>query len=141
MKVYNFVFILLLLVFGCEKDKSTEPKNTDIYTYSAFDSTGTKVIQGWFEVKVVDPSRIEGSWHLRKLHNVGEFGPQIGDGHLAGYIYNDSISINLNPDFVDNNIILRGPILDYVTKGEWSWVTIAGVSNKGTYKAIRFLPD
>jgi hypothetical protein len=142
MRISKLVFILLLFVVGCEKDKSTtEPENMDIYSYSAYDTTGTKIIQGWLEISVIDSSRIEGVWHLHKTANVGKVGPQTGDGKLIGNIYDGSISINLNPDVVDNNVILRGPVLNYVTEGEWSWTTIVGVTSKGTYKAIRDIPD
>lgn len=133
---------MMLLTMGCEKNKqATEPQNMDIYSYSAYDATGTKIIQGWLEISIIDSSRMEGTWHLQKTANVGAVGPQTGDGKLIGNIYNDSISINLNPGVVDNNVILRGSFLDYVSKGEWSWVTIAGVTKKGIYKMIRFIPD
>ena len=142
MKILNIIFAMLLLTIGCEKDKqATEPLDMDIYSYSAYHTSGTKIIQGWFEICVIDSSRIEGAWHLHKTANMGEIGPQTGDGKLVGNIHDDSVSINLNPDVVDNNVILRGPVFDYVTEGEWSWITIAGVTSKGTYKAIRDIPD
>jgi len=85
MKRLDIVIILLLLTVGCEKDKLVnETPQVDVYSYSAFDTTGTKIIQGWFEVSFIDSSRIEGDWHLHKTSDVGEIGPQTGDGKLIG---------------------------------------------------------
>ena len=140
MKNLSLFYLVLVIFFGCSRDKSVNNHEPiDVYSYRAYDSSGKKIIQGWFEISIMDSSQIKGTWHLHKTANVGEVGPQTGDGSLRGRVYNNSVYINLNPDFSDNNVILRGPAFDYVTEGEWSWVNFKGVVKKGTYKAIREL--
>ena len=140
MKNLVFIYLIILIFLGCNRDKSVDSyEPIDVYSYRAYDSSGKKIIQGWFEISMVDSSQIKGAWHLHKTANVGEVGPQTGDGNLRGRVYNDSVFINLNPDFIDNNVILRGPVFDYITEGEWSWVNFKGIVKKGNYKAIREL--
>jgi len=140
MKKSIISLIILILIAGCERDKIViSDLPVDIFTYQAFDTSGTQIVNGWFELDMDDSSQIKGSWHLQQTANVENIGPQIGDGNLSGNISANSININLNPDFIDNNIILQGTVSDYLIEGDWMWITIAGITYEGKFKLIREL--
>jgi hypothetical protein len=66
-----------------------------------------------------------------------DIGPQVGEGSLIGSIINSSISIELNPQFRDNNLGLAGTINDNIIEGKWYWSSFPGLTNWGTFKAIK----
>ncbi len=46
-------------------------------------------------------------------------------------------SINLNPDYVDNNVFLLGVLEGTKMNGRWMYTGFPGVVNEGTFKALR----
>jgi len=62
-------------------------------------------------------------------------GPQDGEGDLIGSVSDTSIYINLQPNFVDNNIILTGIIDNKYIYGKWHWATFAGITNQGNFNS------
>ena len=139
MKLCVLVFILSLgLFFSCEKDKSIfDPSPASSITYQSFDTLGNLLVSGWLVFEQIDSVSIEGSWLLHNLSNRKDIGSQVGNGKLVGAIIDSSISINLNPKYIDHNVHLVGIIKDNVIEGKWIWATFAGVSNWGTFKAIK----
>jgi hypothetical protein len=49
------------------------------------------------------------------------------------------LSINLNPDYVDNNVLLTGRFSRTGYSGQWQWVGFRGVITSGTFQAVRRL--
>ncbi len=141
MKINLIIVILFLsLIIYCEKDKSTigfEPDPSGSFTYQSFDTLGTLLVTGGLTFEHTDSVLIEGSWRLNNVSNRHDIGPQVGNGNLLGSIIDSSISMDLNPGFKDNNLYLEGIINDTNFEGRWSWISFAGVTNWGTFKAIK----
>lgn len=131
--------MIILLFIGwqsCSEPDDGIPSGS--YSYTAYDSLHTKVITGWFTMLMDSDSTITGEWHFSNVGDVrDDIGPQLGDGTLAGFRTGDLISIGLNPDIVDNNVFLIGSEESGIIAGGWTWATIAGISNWGTFTALR----
>jgi len=56
---------------------------------------------------------------------------------LAGRVDGRSVTINLNPGWVDNNVILAGTVVDGRIEGQWTWITFAGPTTTGTFVATK----
>jgi hypothetical protein len=141
MKI-NVIIISLLLctIFSCEKDNSSigfEPGPPGSFSYLSYDSLGAPVVSGWLKIEMTDSVSIEGSWQLKKLINRDDLGPQFGEGELIGHIEDSSISMELNPQFRDHNLGLVGTISNTRIDGKWYWVSFPGVTNWGTFKAVK----
>ena len=87
-----------------------------------------------------DTSRIIGGWHFEKIGNPQNIGPQVGDGELIGGKDNSRVWLELNPQYRDNNLQLVGNIEGNQYSGDWFWITIIGVTNKGSFIAIKDHP-
>ncbi|MCL6100815.1 MAG: hypothetical protein M1391_19830 [Bacteroidetes bacterium] len=48
-----------------------------------------------------------------------------------------TVSINLNPNFVDNNVVLQGTMSSDGFNGKWEWIGFAGKLNGGSFNAVR----
>ena len=131
-------FVMMTLLRGCF-DSSTD--NDEVppgaYSYTAYDSSGVEVVTGWLDFDFVDEENIEGRWELKPVGSPENIGPQIGDGNLKGMIKENVISINLNPGWVDNNVVLYGDYAEESFSGNWQWVTFAGPTSGGTFEAVR----
>ena len=104
------------------------------YYYQSYNSDGVKVVEGWFTMEEND-STISGEWHFAKIGHPEGIGPQVGDGVLTGGYQTDSLWIELNPDFRDNNLQLYGMLDDDMYAGRWMWITYAGISSAGIFTA------
>ena len=134
------IFLFFLQFFACKTDDSSlgfEPGPPGSYSYSAFDSLGSLIVGGWFILDFVDSTKFEGTWRTESFVDRTDIGPQVGEGKLVGEIYNSSISIELNPQFADNNLNLNGKWNENEFQGTWAWLTYIGASNWGTFKAVK----
>lgn len=105
------------------------------YDYTGFASSGAVVVRGWLTLDVTNPAQVTGTWHLEG--NRQSIGPQTGDGQLAGSMAGDQLSLNLNPDTFDDNVFLHGTIGGGAYRGRWSYSTLAGVLNEGSFEALQ----
>ena len=131
-----FYFLLLVSFLTCSKDESligTRP--IDTYSYIGYDSSGIAINQGWIKYRLTDSYRVKGEWHLESINYIKNIGQQIGNGELTGEIHSDTIFFNLNPPYLDNNVILIGNLLSDKISGVWQWITYAGLTNWGTFRA------
>ena len=134
--VIGLSFILLLQI-GCSKDKSVDPLPPAGFHYTAYDTAGTLVVDGWLTLIVRDSSHVNGEWHLARVNNGQNIGPQTGDGLLAGEFDHGTLLINLNPGYADNNVFLSGQFNAHIYSGSWNWSGFPGVLNRGTFQAVR----
>jgi hypothetical protein len=84
-----------------------------------------------------DSTSIVGSWALDQVQVSDKVGPQVGTGKLAGMMAGKSVSINLNPSWVDKNVFLQGTMDDSRMSGKWMWSTFVGSTAEGTFEAIK----
>jgi hypothetical protein len=107
------------------------------YQYKAYDSTGALVVQGWFGLIMHDSTQVSGEWHFTKIDSASNIGPHFGDGNLVGDFTHKILSLNLNPDYIDNNVFLQGSIAGDTISGKWFWDGFPGVLNQGNFLAIK----
>ena len=154
MKILHLVIVvgtLSLLCWHCAWDGPSflGPKvsgganqNTGIggvYLYSGYDAEGRQIVKGVITIEVEDTSHVTGTWNLQKsgVDSLGRYGPQVGSGNLVGHFEGDKIGLNLNPDYIDNNVLLAGTIYYWGISGAWNYIGFPGVLNQGTFRAVR----
>ena len=116
---------------GCSMDGT--------YAYRGYDSTGRVVVVGELQLDF-DPGRVTGTWSLAAADTsatVGKIGPQIGQGSLEGTIQGDTLRVDLNPTYRDNNVTVVGAISGIHLTGRWDWSGIGGIMAQGTFEAVR----
>jgi hypothetical protein len=151
MRINAFLLCLCLIVTtaGCRPGSGAPEQQTRsrqvvaaLYQYVASDAQGSPLVQGELLLpEVSDGDQFAGTWELRFVANDEskrpEAGPQIGIGRLSGQRTGEQIQIDLNPHMRDNNVALAGTISDSGFSGRWEYLTIAGVTNSGTFTATR----
>ena len=107
------------------------------YAYSAFDGDGRAIVKGWLTMEFSDTGTVSGRWHFDALSDRQDIGHQAGDGQLRGALVDTILYVDLNPGWIDNNVILYGTMDDGTYRGRWDWVTFAGVTSHGKFEAVR----
>jgi hypothetical protein len=116
-----------MLIYSCkDSGASYDGVCVGTFSYTAFDTLGNVVVRGSL-VLYNDNSRITGHWQFG--------GGQSGE--LKGTASDGAMALNLNPQFVDHNLLLRGNVSGNIYAGDWMQTGIAGVMAKGTFLAIR----
>ena len=109
------------------------------YLYSGFDAMGNLVVTGRLALTSIAESRLQGAWRLsRACCPTYPLGPQEGGGKIGG-IFSDStqvISLNLNPESVDNNIRLRGTATATNITGFWFYEGFGRQQEGGDFEAL-----
>lgn len=128
MKPLSILISLLLLGTLSCKDAGTsiDGNQLGIFQYSASDRNGTQVMRGTIVLHRNDAG-ITGVWQFTDGRS----------GELKGTIDNDMISLNLNPDLIDSNLLLTGRLSGSAYTGEWEQIGFAGVMASGTFMAIK----
>ena len=137
MRIHHL--LILLIWFSCSKntDPIIEPDANRSYYYQSFDSDNNLVVTGWLKIEFNNEDEISGTWNFQKIGNPENIGPQTGEGDLVGgRINQDSIWIELNPQFIDNNLQLIGKYTPNQFKGKWLWISLVGITNQGYFEAI-----
>jgi hypothetical protein len=137
---------LIVLALSCSLVSCTDngdPLVSDLqpgfpvnYDYRGFDAKGSLVVAGTMSMTATDTTSVSGTWAFEGVSLVDKIGPQVGSGRLVGNIQQTTISINLNPGWADNNVLLLGTIGSRRITGRWTWVTFAGPTTEGTFEAI-----
>ena len=136
MKTITAILISLMFVLASSCDKSVESVPSNAYQYKAYDTTGYLIVQGWMTIVVHDSTNIDGEWHFTKVDDPQNIGPHFGDGTFHGAFDHGNLSLNLNPEFVDNNIMLQGRFASKSFSGKWFWIGLPGGLNHGGFEAI-----
>lgn len=119
----------LILITACN---DTTPSQ---WTYTGFDSTGTKILTGWIELNPHPGDTLTGEWKFDPVGNPSNLGPQMGTGTYRGTQTGLDIQLELNPNIVDNNVGLAGPVIGNAWSGTWTYSGYSGVINYGTFIA------
>jgi hypothetical protein len=109
------------------------------YAYAGYDEKGVEIVTGTLTIVPGDSARIAGTWELKATDSLPPygFGPQVGSGRLAGTLQGDKLGINLNPDYVDNNVFLSADCCRLRLTGRWEYAGFPGVLRRGTLSAVR----
>ena len=106
------------------------------YAYTSRDSAGQLLVAGTLTFTSFDSTRVGGSWSFRAIGNSTKMGPQVGNGTFAGLFHGAVLLLNLNPQYVDNNVYLSGTFASGgVFAGAWSWSSFIGPTGGGTFRA------
>jgi len=130
------LFILFPVLISCNEGIN-DPVPDGNYKYVAYDSLGAIISKGWLKIEAKDSSTIFGNWEINKVGNPQNIGPQIGKGELEGG-FNDSILVvELNPNYVDNNVGLVGNPEKNKYTGKWYYSSFIGLTNWGRFEAVK----
>src|SRR4051812_26894151 len=123
VSTYLLLFTLSCYALACSTSNSA-PKTTEQnastligdYHYVSYDQKGERVVEGTLSITSVERKRIssdevtqvKGKWQLQKVGKQERIGLQEGSGELIGSINEGELSIDLNPNIADANVLLRG---------------------------------
>lgn len=107
------------------------------WSYRGYNSKGSLIVIGKVVLAQIDSTTINGTWILEGITAGEQVGPQLGTGKLTGMIQGTSISMNLNPGWADNNVVLSGTVEKDRISGKWTWITFVGPTAEGTFEAIK----
>lgn len=127
---------LIFVLFSSCEGQSVGPAPLGALEYKSYDSLGVLVARGWMRI-VADTSRATGEWHIQKVGDPKNIGPQIGDGIFSGLLVQGELHLDLNPQYRDNNVLLSGPYDGETFAGTWMYVGFPGVLNRGLFVAVR----
>lgn len=112
-----------------------------MYEYIGYDTLQRQIVSGWLGINDPDSvGQFGGAWSIKKYNSEPwpfDMGPQDGNGSLLGQIHGSELTINLNPDMADNNVILVADTSYHRLLGTWHYSTFAGEVNRGAFEAIR----
>lgn len=136
-------FFTSFMFIGCQDSGeivATIPSvGVHIYRYTGYYANGNKIVAGGIVLNIKEDGTLTGTWALEKTGSSGgiNIGPQIGTGQLTGTIEGAKASINLNPEYVDNNVILDGEFRNGQFVGTWTNITFRGPWVHGDFEAIK----
>ena len=127
-----------LLFSFCSEDSPTN-SSMKTYKYTGYDSTRNKIISGYLWIDSVDSTVVKGRWDFKRVSSEENIGPQIGKGKFEGTMNMlGTMSLNLNPGMVDNNVFLQGSMsLPYRYDEKWSYCGFPGEINWGRFEATQ----
>jgi hypothetical protein len=121
-------------IAACD-EHPTSPSSTIAgrYQYTAYNAGDSVVVIGSIALGNPDSTEFTGSWALATVGGAADVGPQTGVGTLRGSTAS-GVSINLNPNYVDNNVFLVGTSGEREISGTWQWITFAGITTQGRFE-------
>jgi hypothetical protein len=122
----------IALFAGCAEDPTSPSAIAGRYQYTAYNAGDTAVVIGSVIINNRDSTLLTGNWTLAGINGATDVGPQIGGGALGGSTAS-GVSINLNPGWADNNVILHGAFTGNEITGTWSWISFVGVTAEGRF--------
>lgn len=137
---YNKISLIILFTLFPVLINCNEGINDHVpegnYKYVAYDSLGTVISKGWLKIEAKD-STIFGNWEINKVGNPQNIGPQIGKGELEGSFNDSVLVVELNLNYVDNNVGLVGSLEKNKYTGKWYYSSFIGLTNWGRFEAVR----
>jgi hypothetical protein len=121
----------------CGLSCSVEGQVSSKYSYKGFDTNGTLIVEGTLKLSVNTSNRIQGDWSLHKIKDVPKLGPQTGSGKLEGRIEQGRVTLDFNPGWADNNVMLNGQISRTNITGTWGYYGFGGQLNGRRFEAVK----
>ncbi len=131
------LFIAVAAANGCKDNPVADDVPAGAFRYVGYDTLGHAVVRGYLRITLTDSARIIGEWALVRVNDGSQIGPQTGTGVLDGYINGTTIGLNLNPNMIDNNVLLSGVLQGNTYTGTWMYVGFPGILNRGAFAARR----
>ena len=124
-----------LIMFSCSTRNLSEKYPYGYYSYVEHNKSGHLVSEGSLYIQKTDSNTIQGNWSVAVYQDrVG--GPR-QSGFLIGRIENDSVFIDLDPDYAKTDWTLAGKLEGNVISGASDWKRYNGAFHNGSFKAIR----
>lgn len=136
--IITLAFTIAMVCASC-MDSTTPSSVSSRFSYSGRDSIGLVCVIGWITIEHSSATSYNGKWELDTLPGVahGDVGPQVGAGNWAGALTGNILHAGLNPLNADYNVDLSGVYADSIYSGTWTYSTLHGVTNHGTFEARR----
>lgn len=132
---------LLLLCFACSSGPAAPAGLRDgRLDYRGYSPSGEQVLKGSIQLEFHDDTTVTGSWSIAWVAGADTtlaVGPQVGSGALVGSRRGDTLWIELNPHYADNNVGLRAVATRSGWRGEWMWSGLPGLMSQGRFSATR----
>lgn len=128
---------LLLLLGSCSSQVVSDSSPYGSYLYRSYNFLGSLVGEGTIYINKSDSNMVTGNWSIREIVNCPNCGKQFGNGYLEGYIENDTMVVNLNPDETEIDTKLIGVFIDNEFSGDWRWTNLQGFGFRGKFTAFR----
>ncbi|MGD8307704.1 MAG: hypothetical protein PVF17_13685 [Ignavibacteria bacterium] len=133
------ILSLLLLLNFCAASEVYQEFPYGNLQYRSYNFRGDLVGEGTLYISQSDSNSVTGNWNIRKVRDCNTCGTaQFGSGFLTGYIENDVMYINLNPDEIEVDTYLTGSVESGEFKGKWNWQDQVGFGYYGTFEATKF---
>ena len=109
------------------------------YAYKGFDGKGAKVVEGVLNLQLNDTNTVSGDWDFHTVDSrvSDKIRKTTGSGKLVGTVKGKNISLDLNPGWADNNVILNGDITTTNISGTWGHYGFAGLMVGGKFEAVK----
>lgn len=116
------------------------------YDYTAYDADGRAVLVGSFDLRASpgNPAGLVGAWDFRTIDpepgippvNAAALGPHLGAGQLEASPRGAALAIVLQPNSLDNQVILTGTKRNGIFVGQWQHFAFGSVRAEGTFTAV-----
>lgn len=136
MRPFALATLSLMLLTACQTgEKLVAPPPT--YQYTAYNANGAAVLTGTLHLEQ-SGNQVTGHWAFDLVEGVqvAQVGPQVGAGKFTGVIEDNVFIINLQPETIDNHVILRGSMRNGLFSGSWQNTGFGGVISEGSFSAI-----
>jgi hypothetical protein len=131
------IIVMILLFNSCSSSEVNESFPYGSYHYRSYNFLGDLVGDGTIYIDKSDSNMVTGNWNIREVRLCLNCGRQFGSGYLEGYIENDSLIVNLNPNDIEIDTKLIGVISDNEFSGDWRWINRQGFGFSGQFTAIK----
>jgi hypothetical protein len=138
MKNIYFIFLFIITFIYSSREVTTLADGSVIpdgaYLYEAYNKSGKMIVYGLFELNK-ESDKISGNWNFKEVKKNSAPSIFIGIGSLQASKNGEKFLINLNPNFIDNNIILTCNMNGDVITGAWAYDGWAPNLTSGTFRA------
>ncbi len=123
-------FVLMIALASCTQSTAPSldnPNGAFRGSLTLYDSTAGRPRQGTLYLSRGDSTDIVGTWSLGTDKR----------GRLVGRIVDSTVTLNLNPEWMDANTILMGTFDGTTIKGQWYFSGVMGPVYGGEFVAAR----
>ena len=131
------LFSMIFFIDSCSLKDVSESFPYGSFHFRSYNFLGDLVGDGTIYINKSDSIFVTGNWNIREVAFCLNCGRQFGSGYLEGYIENDTMVVNLNPNDIEIDTKLIGVLGENEYSGDWRWKDRQGFGFSGTFTAIR----